>query len=220
MQIGGIQPFSLVDYPGKMSCVVFCQGCCMRCSYCHNKQLQPFVQSFEDIFAFLEKRVGLLEAVVFSGGEPLLQHDLYDVMLEIKNNFQFLIGLHTAGVAPDMFKAVLPLVDWVGLDVKTDFSHYENVTHYANSGDYANECFNVLVQSGKEFEVRTTYDARLITDDDMIAIADLLQRNEIKIWHIQECILRNYAESVHIPLPCDELLAKLEKRVNVDIRRG
>lgn len=220
MYIGGLQKFSLVDYPGKIACVVFCQGCCMRCNYCHNKQLQQFEENSEDLFSFLQKRNGLLDAVVFSGGEPLLQHDLDTVISDIRKNFNFSIGLHTSGVFPEMFKKVICLIDWVGFDIKTDFEHYENVTHYKDSGKFAKQCLDILVNSGKEFEIRTTYDPRLISNDNLLTVARTLNQYGIKLWHIQECVLRDTNEPLHLPLPEDDILLQIRKFVDINIRRA
>ena len=87
-RIGGFVPFSATDYPDHLSAVVFCQGCPWRCGYCHNVHLQPATNATElawnSILSFLERRRGLLDAVVFSGGEPTLQHALAGAMRAVK----------------------------------------------------------------------------------------------------------------------------------------
>ena len=105
--IGGVETFSMVDYPGQMAAVVFMQGCPWRCPFCHNKTLQKI--GLETNFdwskfkSFLVERKGKLDAVVFSGGEPLVQDALLDAIKEVKA-MGYKIGLHSGGFRPDLFK--------------------------------------------------------------------------------------------------------------------
>ena len=119
--IGGVETFSTVDFPNKMAAVVFMQGCPWLCPFCHNKALQEIgaESSFiwEKFFEFLQSRKGILDAVVFSGGEPLVQDELKDQIEEVKS-LGYKIGLHTGGYRPEALAKVLPLVDWVGFDIK------------------------------------------------------------------------------------------------------
>ena len=129
--VGGYTPFSATDYPGRLAAVVFVQGCAWRCGYCHNPHLQPRASEglmpWQDVRTFLASRAGLLDAVVFSGGEPTLDPALEDAMREVKA-IGFKIGLHTAGIYPERLRSVLPLLDWVGLDIKTSFEAYDELT--------------------------------------------------------------------------------------------
>jgi anaerobic ribonucleoside-triphosphate reductase activating protein len=222
MRIGGIQKFSALDYPGKMACVVFCRGCSLRCGYCHNKDLQKYdgqcTETDQSLFAFLESRIGLLDAVVFSGGEPLEQEDLAEKMLCAKR-CGFLIGLHTSGISPVAFSRIVDLVDWVGFDIKTCFKKYGIITCVNNSGKFAEKSFDLLLLSKKSFEVRTTYDSRFMTDADLISIAHYLTNKDIKVWIIQECVLRGGKEEVRLSLPSREIMNQLSAMINIEIRR-
>ena len=117
LRVGGLTPLSTTDWPGMLAAVVFCQGCPWRCGYCHNPDLIPARGDheipWEDVLAFLRRRQGLLDGVVFSGGEPTAQAGLADAMREVRA-LGFKIGLHTGGMYPQRLAAVLPLVDWVG----------------------------------------------------------------------------------------------------------
>ena len=121
LQVGGLTPFTSIDYPGQLAAVVFVQGCPWRCGYCHNPHLQPRGQPagprWGEVLAFLRQRAGLLDAVVFSGGEPTLDPALPQAIAEVRA-LGFKVGLHSAGIYPQRLQAVLPLVDWVGLDIK------------------------------------------------------------------------------------------------------
>jgi pyruvate formate lyase activating enzyme len=151
LRVGGLTRLSATDYPGKLAAVVYCQGCAWRCGYCHNPELQPARSEREipwrDVVAFLEKRRGLLDAVVFSGGEPTQQRGLEAAMREVKA-MGFLVGLHTAGIVPWRLENVLPLVDWVAMDVKGNLEEHERVTRVAGSGVRARASLELLRASG------------------------------------------------------------------------
>ena len=151
LHIGGLTPFSATDYPGCFAAVVFCQGCPWRCGYCHNPHLIPPHSQGEicwtDVMHFLRRRIGILDAVVFSGGEPTLQQGIAEAMQEVRN-LGFLVGLHSAGAYPAQLKKLLPLLDWVGLDIKAPFADYEKITGVPGSGVPARECAQFLIESG------------------------------------------------------------------------
>jgi len=134
MIIGGFQKFSLLDYPDKISAIIFTQGCNFNCSYCHNKELiskEPYDNSIniEEIWNFLNKRWKQLDAVVITGGEPTLQPDLIEFMQKIKN-LGFLIKLDTNGSNPDVIKEVirLKLADYIAMDVKAPLEKSKKVS--------------------------------------------------------------------------------------------
>jgi pyruvate formate lyase activating enzyme len=160
LRVGGLTRLSATDYPGKLAAVVFCQGCAWRCGYCHNPELQPRRGREEitwpEVLAFFERRRGLLDAVVFSGGEPTQQPALPQAMREVKA-LGFLVGLHTAGIVPRRLAEVLPLVDWVVMDVKAKFYEHESVTRVRGSGRRARESRDLILASGTACEFHTIY---------------------------------------------------------------
>ena len=158
LRVGGVVPFSTTDWPGRLAAVVFAQGCPWRCGYCHNAHLLP-ARGKEElpwalVVAFLERRRGLLDAVVFSGGEPTQQPALPQAMREVKA-LGFLVGLHTAGIVPRRLAEVLPLVDWVAMDVKAKFYEHESVTRVRGSGRRARESRELILASGTACEFHT-----------------------------------------------------------------
>ena len=161
LRVGGFVPFTTVDYPGKLAAVVFCQGCPWRCSYCHNPHLQPFCEGtldWREILSKLERRRGLLDAVVFSGGEPTAQVALGCAIRSVRT-MGFLAGLHTAGMHPDRLASVLGEIDWVGFDMKAPFDdRYDRLTGRDGSADQVCESLRLLVASGVPYQVRTTLD--------------------------------------------------------------
>ncbi|MBK1699540.1 anaerobic ribonucleoside-triphosphate reductase activating protein [Thiococcus pfennigii] len=159
LRIAGFTPLTTVDYPGELAAVVFCHGCPWQCRYCHNahlladEDLAPI--AWADIRAFLEQRRGLLDGVVFSGGEPTVQGDLATAMAEVKA-LGFKVGLHTGGPAPERLARLLPWLDWVGLDIKALPEDYPAITGVAGSGERAWASLHQLLAAGVALEVRTT----------------------------------------------------------------
>ena len=188
--IGGLVPFSSIDYPGHLAAVVFCQGCPWRCSYCHNTHLLPARAStsmrWGDVEAFLETRRGLLDAVVFSGGEPTVQAALPAAMRTVKA-MGFLVGLHTAGIYVKRLAEVLPVVGWVGMDIKADFDDYERVTGVVDSGRAARSSAELIIRSGVAHQFRTTVDPRLLTASDTERIASKLSHMGAHHHVLQAC---------------------------------
>jgi len=160
LRVGGLTRLSASDYPGKLAAVVFCQGCAWRCAYCHNPDLLPFGSTaiaWSEVMAFLGKRNGLLDAVVFSGGEPTLQRALKEAIEKVKA-LGYLVGLHTAGIAPRALARVLPLVDWVAMDLKSaDWDRHHEVTGVRGSGKAARESMDLIVASGVAYRFHTVH---------------------------------------------------------------
>lgn len=159
LQIAGLVPLSSVDWPGHLAAAVFCQGCPWDCSYCHNPDLiptrTPGSRSWSEVMEFLGRRRGLLDGVLFSGGEATRQAALGTAMAQVRD-LGFPIGLHTAGPYPRRLAAVLPLVDWVGLDIKALPADYEQVVRRPNAGHLAWESLATVISSGTDHEVRIT----------------------------------------------------------------
>ena len=194
LRIGGFVPFSTTDYPDHLSAVVFCQGCPWRCGYCHNAHLQPSRAAqplrWNDILSFLETRRGLLDAVVFSGGEPTMQHALANAMRDVKAR-GFKAGLHTAGIYPQRLARILPLADWVGLDVKAPFDRYESVTRVPRSGARALKSAMHVLASGVTHEFRTTVDRTLLGEKELAELAADMSRLGASRYVLQTCRARD-----------------------------
>lgn len=159
LAIGGLTPFTTIDYPGKLAAVVFCQGCPWRCGYCHNQHLLAVDRQagivWEAVMQLLEQRRGLLDAVVFSGGEPTMQPGLPQALAAVRR-MGFLTGLHTGGAYPDRLADCLPHLDWVGMDLKASFEIYDEITGVAGSGTVAEHSAELVLASGIVHQFRTT----------------------------------------------------------------
>lgn len=188
--VGGVETFSTVDFPEHIAAVVFLQGCPWRCPFCYNTDLQTIGKKtnfiWEKFLEFLQKRQGILDAVVFSGGEPLVQNDLASAMAEVKS-MGYKVGLHTGGYRPEQLEKILPLVDWVGFDIKAPFEteRYQNVTK-TNHLSNVLQSLDLLLSSGKPFECRTTCDPRLLSVEDIHAMAAALKAKGVKKYFLQK----------------------------------
>ena len=192
MNIGGLLPFTTIDFPGKLSAVVFTQGCPLRCPYCHNPELQiPSAEtnvSWDDVMNLLEQRQKLLDGVVFSGGEPLLQPDLAEAIQSVRD-LGFAVALHTSGAYPDRLKELLPMIDWIGLDIKAPFDKYAEASGTAigfEMGKKAEQALDMILAFGTALEVRTTTDPRVVIKDDILNMAKVLSAKGVKTFALQE----------------------------------
>lgn len=190
--VGGLAPFTTIDFPGHLAAVVFCQGCPWRCGYCHNPHLLPTAgpmkrgaKPWPDILDWLETRRGLLDGVVFSGGEPLLQRALPAAAAAVRR-LGFAVALHTGGAYPERLRQLLPLVDWVGFDVKTAFDDYGRVTG-VDSGAAALASLKHLLSSGVANEIRCTVDAEYLGEVEMGRMARQLHAAGVRRLVLQSC---------------------------------
>jgi pyruvate formate lyase activating enzyme len=198
LQVGGLTPLTTTDFPGLLAAVVFCQGCPWQCGYCHNPHLIPrggeTTRSWEEVMAFLRRRQGLLDAVVFSGGEPTLQSGLADACREVRG-LGFKLGLHTAGTYPERLAEILPEFDWVGMDIKAPFSDYERTTGVPGSGERARESLLHLLDSGVDHEIRTTVHPDLSSAEQLTLLAQELAGLGVRRYVLQEFRAQGCADS-------------------------
>ena len=133
MIIGGFQKTTLLDYPEKVACIIFTQGCNFNCSFCHNSSLIDVNKEGNiteaEIFEYLEKRKNILEAVCITGGEPLLQKDIKDFIKKVKD-LGYLVKVDTNGSNPNLIRELLEenLLDYVAMDIKNSFEKYNDTS--------------------------------------------------------------------------------------------
>lgn len=190
LRVGGLTPLTTIDFPGRLAAVVFCQGCPWRCVYCHNPHLippdAPTVWDWGKVTAFLSRRRGLLDGVVFSGGEPTLQSALPEAMKEVRA-MGFEIGLHTAGMYPERLAAVLPLVDWVGLDIKAPAHLHDDVVGTPGGHGRAMASLAFIQASGVDYECRTTWHPGLFDEPALSGLGEALTQRHVDNWRVQTC---------------------------------
>lgn len=190
MLISGFQKSTLLDYPGKLACLVFTYGCNLRCEYCHNPELviQPFRKdiavSEEDIFSFLQKRESLIDGVVITGGEPTLQKDLIPFIKKIKD-MGFLVKLDTNGTNSKVVKKILDLdiVDYWAMDVKYDREIYIQNLETKVNYEEIEKSIKLIMENSKDYEFRTTYVKGIHTIDSANGIGELIKGS--KRYYIQ-----------------------------------
>jgi pyruvate formate lyase activating enzyme len=189
LQIAGIARLSTCDWPGRLVATVFLQGCPLDCGYCHNPGILdprvPGVVPWHEVLALLARRRGLLDGVVFSGGEPTRQTALPDAMRQVRE-FGFGVGLHTAGPYPRSFAEVLPLCDWIGLDIKAPERMYGQVTGVASAGAKAFACLELALAAGVPLQVRTTVDPTTMTDADVAELTETLHERGVAEHVLQQ----------------------------------
>ena len=182
MLIGGIQPVSLIDFPGKISCVLFLSGCNFECPYCHNPQLtgdparhRPSVAP-EEALAFLEQRRGRLDGVVVSGGEPTLHPDLPELCRRIQA-LGYPVKLDTNGSRPELLARLMAdgLVDYVALDIKTGPAQYGPAGPFRCDARTLGSSVQAILQSGVDHEFRTTCVRPMVSADAVECIAQLIR---------------------------------------------
>ena len=181
MKISGLQKMTLLDYPGKVACTVFLQGCNFRCPFCHNSDLLggtgPEGLTTEELLAFLKKRQGLLDAVCITGGEPTLQKDLPELIRAIKE-LGYLVKLDTNGTDPEMVKALSreTLVDYVAMDIKNGPESYPETAGVPRMDlTKVEQTMQFLLQGEQDYEFRTTVVAQLHSNESVESIGKWLQ---------------------------------------------
>ena len=190
LRIGGLTRLTSIDFPGRLAAVLFCQGCPWRCGYCHNRELldatAPGALPWALVRAFLQQRQGLLDGVVFSGGEPTLQAALPAALGEVRA-LGFETALHTGGMYPERLAALLPQLDWVGLDIKGPLHCHDAITNAPGSAMRVRRSLGHLLAGGVAYECRTTWHPGLFSVDELQALANELARLGVSNWALQEC---------------------------------
>ena len=187
LQVGGLIPYSSVDYPGELAIVVFVQGCPWRCGYCHNPHLQPRHDGatvWREVEHLMHRRQGLIDAVVFSGGEPTLDPGL-PAALRLARELGYKTGLHTGGIYPDRLRQALPWLDWVGMDIKAPFDRYDTITGRRRSAVPAQASLGLLLDSPVDLECRSTIHPALHTPDELWRMASTLASRGVRRYALQ-----------------------------------
>jgi len=181
MKIGGLQKVSLTDYPGKISAIVFTQGCNFRCPYCHNPELvdpELYQECLpeEEFFSYLEMRKGKLEAIAITGGEPTIQNDLIPFLMRVKA-MGLLIKIDTNGSKPEILEELIGrnLVDYLAMDIKAPLEKYAAVTRTPVNGKAIRQSIMLIMNSGIDYEFRTTIVKSQIKEADLLAIGRLIK---------------------------------------------
>lgn len=191
MQISGLQKLTLLDFPNRIACTIFTCGCQFKCPFCQNSSLvfvnekTPLI-SEEEIFEFLKTRVGILDGVCITGGEPTLQKDLKDLIKKIKN-LGFLVKLDTNGYRPEVLKELLDenLLDYVAVDIKNSYEKYGLTTGVKNlDTSKIDDTIRILLSSSIKFEFRTTVVKEFHEMNDFAEIAKIIKG--VRHYYLQQ----------------------------------
>jgi pyruvate formate lyase activating enzyme len=178
--LSGLQKTSLIDYPGKVSCVAFFTGCNLHCPFCHNPELargnSPDRIGLDEFIAFLKPRRGLLDGVVLSGGEPTLAPALMDVCLAV-HDLGLPIKLDTNGTRPQTLERLisLGLVDYIAMDLKTAPDHYAPFLARESMAGALAQSIHLIMRSGVGYEFRTTCVRPFVDEESMADLARALE---------------------------------------------
>lgn len=189
-KIGGLQKSTFIDFPNKLACIIFTQGCNFRCGYCHNPELfenkEPTVE-LSALYDFLKSRIGKLDGVVITGGEPTLQKDLKEIIKQIKS-MGFLVKLDTNGSNPDIIRELIEanLVDYIAMDVKAPLNKYNLITNTNIDTNKIKTSIDLLINSDIDYEFRTTVLKNQLTVNDLINIGELIKG--AKKYYLQEFV--------------------------------
>ncbi|MBN2480070.1 MAG: anaerobic ribonucleoside-triphosphate reductase activating protein [Parachlamydiales bacterium] len=219
MLIGGLQKFSLIDFPSKMAALVFTQGCQFRCPFCHNPTLvlkerfeKPIPE--EAFFSFLKTRKNKLDGVVITGGEPTLQKDLFDFIRKIKNE-NFLVKLDTNGTNPKILQDLLDanLLDYIAMDIKAPLEKYEKITYVKTNVENIKKSIEIIISSKIDYEFRTTLVKNLHDPEDPIKIASSIKG--AKKYILQKFLPNSTLDNAYLKKESfsDEILNDLKEKI-------
>lgn len=224
IKISGLQKLTLLDYPEHTACTLFVPGCNFRCPYCHNSELlAPSVEFYDEkeIFAFLSKRVGVLEGVCITGGEPTIYSDLSRFISDIKA-LGYKVKLDTNGYNPDRITELLDkrLLDYIAMDIKNSPDRYpESIGLPQKSFDVTKieKSVSIIMNSGVDYEFRTTVAAELFDDKSMEGAAKLISGADK--YFLQYFTMRDTVPSKTLTKPTESQMLRFKNIASEFVKR-
>lgn len=219
----GLQKFTLLDYPGYTACIIFLKGCNMNCSYCHNYNLaqgeEDNLMPVADLYDFLKRRVGKLDGVVITGGEPTMHGDLPWFIQSIKS-LGFKVKLDTNGTNPQMLEYLLNqhLVDYVAMDIKCSLDSYNKITRVHTNIYAVSKSIELIKQHARNYEFRTTVIPEMFDDQTLRDIG-------LKICGAEHYYLQSFVPSKEVPVksftqPSDDLMLRYKNIVSKYVKHA
>jgi pyruvate formate lyase activating enzyme len=217
MKIGGFQKTSLLDYPDEISAIIWTVGCNFNCPFCYNVDLikgNAAQFSEEELLDFLKKRKGLLDGLVITGGEPLMQKDITDFCEKVKK-LGYVVKIDTNGTYPEKLQELIDkkLVDYIAMDIKAPKKKYNELSGVKVDIKKIQESIDVVRKSGVDYEFRTTFIPEFLTQKDIVEIGKWLKGS--KRFYIQQFkndvpMLSSKMNSIK-PYSREEILSTFEK---------
>jgi len=188
MRINGFIGVSLIEYPNKISSVIYTSPCNFKCPFCHNPGLVTVNNEIIDennILCDLKERASFIDGVSITGGEPLLQDNLFRFLREIKN-FGLLIKIDTNGYMPEKIRMLIKegLVDYIAMDIKTSLKKYAVASGINIDTMRITDSIATIMQSKIDYEFRTTAVPGIIDEIDFYEIGELVKG--AKLFSIQQ----------------------------------
>ena len=216
MKISGFDKLTLLNYPDKVACTIFTSGCNLRCPFCHNSGLVTNNYneiSFDSIYEYLKKRVGILDGVCITGGEPLIHADIKDYIKKIKD-LGYLVKIDTNGCNPKLLKELidLKLVDYIAMDIKNIYSKYDITCGVKVNIDNIKKSISIIENSGIDYEFRTTIVKEFHSTQDIKEILSYISSNSN--YYIQNFKNSNDVFNRNLSSFSEKELVEMKNKIN------
>lgn len=216
MKISGFDKLTLLNYPDKVACTIFTSGCNLRCPFCHNSGLVTNNYSeisFDSIYEYLKKRIGILDGVCITGGEPLIHADIKDYIKKIKD-LGYLVKIDTNGCNPKLLKELidLKLVDYIAMDIKNIYSKYDITSGVKVNIDNIKESISIIENSGIDYEFRTTIVKEFHSTQDIKEILSYISSNSN--YYIQNFKNSNDVFNRNLSSFSEKELVEMKNKIN------
>lgn len=216
MKISGFDKLTLLNYPDKVACTIFTSGCNLRCPFCHNSGLVTNNYneiSFDSIYEYLKKRIGILDGVCITGGEPLIHADIKDYIKKIKD-LGYLVKIDTNGCNPKLLKELidLKLVDYIAMDIKNIYSKYDITSGVKVNIDNIKKSISIIENSGIDYEFRTTIVKEFHSTQDIKGILSYISSNSN--YYIQNFKNSNDVFNRNLSSFSEKELVEMKNKIN------
>lgn len=216
MKISGFDKLTLLNYPDKVACTIFTSGCNLRCPFCHNSGLVTNNYneiSFGSIYEYLKKRIGILDGVCITGGEPLIHADIKDYIKKIKD-LGYLVKIDTNGCNPKLLKELidLKLVDYIAMDIKNIYSKYDITSGVKVNIDNIKKSISIIENSGIDYEFRTTIVKEFHSTQDIKEILSYISSNSN--YYIQNFKNSNDVFNRNLSSFSEKELVEMKNKIN------
>ena len=216
MKISGFDKLTLLNYPDKVACTIFTSGCNLRCPFCHNSGLVTNNYneiSFNSIYEYLKKRIGILDGVCITGGEPLIHADIKDYIKKIKD-LGYLVKIDTNGCNPKLLKELidLKLVDYIAMDIKNIYSKYDITSGVKVNIDNIKKSISIIENSGIDYEFRTTIVKEFHSTQDIKEILSYISSNSN--YYIQNFKNSNDVFNRNLSSFSEKELVEMKNKIN------
>lgn len=216
MKISGFDKLTLLNYPDKVACTIFTSGCNLRCPFCHNSGLVTNNYneiSFDSIYEYLKKRIGILDGVCITGGEPLIHADIKNYIKKIKD-LGYLVKIDTNGCNPKLLKELidLKLVDYIAMDIKNIYSKYDITSGVKVNIDNIKKSISIIENSGIDYEFRTTIVKEFHSIQDIKEILSYISSNSN--YYIQNFKNSNDVFNRNLSSFSEKELVEMKNKIN------